>query len=263
MSLDALGESFDIHGGGPDLKFPHHENEIAQSECASGKHFANNWMHAGALRLNSEKMSKSLGNFFSIRDVLGEVHPEVLRYFLLSSHYRSPIDYSSDALVQARRGLDRLYQSLRDLDAATADSGAATISDGVFEKAIAGFEADYLAAMNDDFNTSGAIAALFAVARELNSSLRDALTDSAALGACLRQLGARLGLLELDPKIYFSWQPAGASGLSDEVVADMIDARKRAKSDGDYARSDAIRAELLNQGVELNDTREGVTWKRV
>ncbi|WP_416399247.1 cysteine--tRNA ligase [Allohahella sp. A8] len=254
MSFDELGESFDIHGGGPDLKFPHHENEIAQSECASGKQFANFWMHAGAVRVNKEKMSKSLGNFFTIREILEKYQPEVLRFFLVSSHYRSAIDYSEQGLAEARQGLDRLYQALR--DACGQEGAKAEVLD---EDLVAAFDA----AMNDDFNTAGAVAVLFTAAKELNKRIRTAEPPGEQL-ATLKALGSRLGLLEQDPEAYFLWSPKTAdSALGEDEIEQLIEQRKQAKLAGDYAESDRVRDYLLARGVKLRDTRDGTSWQRV
>ncbi|GAA3951780.1 cysteine--tRNA ligase [Allohahella marinimesophila] len=254
MSFDMLGESFDIHGGGPDLKFPHHENEIAQSECASGQQFANVWMHAGAVRVNKEKMSKSLGNFFTIREILEKYQPEVLRFFLVSSHYRSAIDYSEQGLVEARQGLDRLYQALRD---AGEQDGAGV--EALNSEHMAAFDA----AMNDDFNTAGAVAVLFTAARDLNKLLRAREPLGSAV-ATLKALGARLGLLEQDPEAYFLWSAATSEAeLGEADIEQFIEQRKQAKLAGDYAESDRVRDYLLERGVRLRDTREGTSWQRV
>ena len=254
MSFKELGESFDIHGGGPDLKFPHHENEIAQSECASGRQFANFWMHAGAVRVDKVKMSKSLGNFFTIREILEKYQAEVLRFFLVSSHYRSAIDYSEQGLVEARQGLDRLYQALR-------DAGTAQPADG--EALSADFVTAFETAMNDDFNTAGAVAVLFSVARDLNKRARAGEPVSAAV-ATLKALGARLGLLEQDPEAYFLWSSASSdASLNEAEIEQLIEQRKQAKLAGDYAESDRVRDHLLGHGVKLRDTREGISWQRV
>ena len=162
MSTCCLGNHFDIHGGGPDLVFPHHENEIAQSEAATGEKYANTWMHAGAVRVDNEKMSKSLGNFFTIREVLEKYHPEVVRYFLMSSHYRSPINYSEDSLLEARSGLERMYTALRDYEAVAAASICTLAESDYYPR--------FTAAMDDDFNTREALAVIFELVRELNSS---------------------------------------------------------------------------------------------
>ena len=258
MSTCCLGETFDIHGGGPDLMFPHHENEIAQSEAATGQRYVNTWMHAGAVRVNQEKMSKSLGNFFTIRDVLEHHDPEVVRYLLVASHYRSPINYAPESLAEARKSLERFYNALEGLalediarDASTTQTLAPS-NDG-------GHAARFAAAMDDDFNTPEALSVLFDLARELNRARKEAPDRAPALAAELRRLGAVLGLLQQDPA---SFLKAGAADLplaEDEIQA-RIEARAAAKKARDFARADAIRDELAALGIILKDSREGTTW---
>ncbi|MEX2474177.1 cysteine--tRNA ligase [Marinobacter sp.] len=248
MSNCCLGETFDIHGGGPDLLFPHHENEIAQSECANGQPFVNTWMHAGAIRVNKEKMSKSLGNFFTIREILEKYQAEVVRYFLVSSHYRSQVDYSEDNLAEAGRTLTRLYHALRGV--VPGKNVADTEHDTRFEEA-----------MGDDFNTAGAIAVLHAVANEINQHRRegreDAARDSAAV---LVRLGGVLGLLQQDPEAFFQ-ADTGGELAADEIEA-MIQARADARKAKNFAEGDRIRDELAEKGIILDDSREGTTWRR-
>ncbi|MDX1467217.1 MAG: cysteine--tRNA ligase [Halomonas sp.] len=258
MSTCCLGETFDIHGGGPDLMFPHHENEIAQSEAATGQRYVNTWMHAGAVRVNQEKMSKSLGNFFTIRDVLEHHDPEVVRYLLVASHYRSPINYAPESLAEARKSLERFYNALEGLalediarDASTTQTLAPS-NDG-------GHAARFAAAMDDDFNTPEALSVLFDLARELNRARKEAPDRAPALADELRRLGAVLGLLQQDPA---SFLKAGAADLplaEDEIQA-RIEARAAAKKARDFARADAIRDELAALGIILKDSREGTTW---
>ena len=247
MSTQCLGNHFDIHGGGYDLIFPHHENEIAQSEAATGEPYVNVWMHNGFVRIDDEKMSKSLGNFFTIRDVLARYQPEVLRFFLLGSHYRSALNYSDAALDAAREGLTRFYLAL---DRAGTASGAAP-------------DADYLArfdaAMQDDFNTPGAIAVLFDLVRDLNRA--DAPARVAVLAATLRQLGGVLGLLQDDPQAFLKGG-AVAEGPSDADIDALVQARLDARKARDFARADAIRAQLTEAGVVLEDGAGGTTWRR-
>ena len=248
MSTCCLGNTFDIHGGGPDLLFPHHENEIAQSEAATGQPFVKTWMHAGAVRVNKEKMSKSLGNFFTIREILEKYPPEVVRYFLISSHYRSQVDYSEDNLAEAGRTLSRLYQSLRGL--VPAKSVAET-----------GFDERFRAAMDDDFNTPEAMTVLHAVASELNLLRRDGRDHEAAdLAAVLVRLGKVLGVLQQDPEAFF--KAGGEGDLSAEAIEQMIQARNQARKDRDFAEADRIRDELADKGVILDDSREGTSWRR-
>jgi cysteinyl-tRNA synthetase len=250
MSTKCLGDTFDIHGGGPDLLFPHHENEIAQSECATGHAFVHTWMHAGAIRVNKEKMSKSLGNFFTIREILEKYPSEVVRYFLVSSHYRSQVDYSEDNLVEAGRTLTRLYHALRGLVPAKAGEVPETDHDRAFEEA-----------MDDDFNSAGAIAVLHAVANEINQFRRDGDEGSAKQSAAvLVRLGAVLGLLQQDPEAFF--QSGGDGELTAEDIEAMIQARADARKAKDFAEADRIRDELAEQGVILDDSREGTSWRR-
>jgi cysteinyl-tRNA synthetase len=242
MCKALLGAHFDIHGGGIDLQFPHHENEIAQSEAANGGPFVNYWLHNGHLMLDDEKMSKSLGNFFTIRDVLKRYDGETLRFFLLRSHYRSPIAFNDANLDDARGALRRLYTALDGIDLPV---GAAP--DWALPAPTA-----FRAAMNDDFNTPVAIATLFELASEANR------TRSAATGAQLKSLGATLGLLQQVPRIYL--QAGGA--LDEAKIAERIEARIRAKQARDFALADRIRRELADEGVVLQDSTSGTTWVR-
>ncbi|MBE0489900.1 MAG: cysteine--tRNA ligase, partial [Halomonas sp.] len=251
MSRCCLGDTFDIHGGGPDLTFPHHENEIAQSEAANGKPFVNTWMHAGAVRVNQEKMSKSLGNFFTIREVLEHHDPEVVRYLLEASHYRSAINYAPESLADARKSLERFYNSLEGL----ALDGVESVEGAVDGR----FEARFTAAMDDDFNTPEALSVLFDLARELNRARKESPEQSPALALELRRLGGILGLLQQDPATFLQ---AGASDLplTEEEIQAKIDARAAAKQAKDFAAADAIRDELAVLGIILKDSREGTTW---
>lgn len=246
MSTCCLGETFDIHGGGPDLVFPHHENEIAQSEAATGKLYANAWMHAGAVRVDGEKMSKSLGNFFTIREVLEKYHPEVVRYLLVASHYRSPINYSEDSLKEAKGALERFYTALRGLPEVPAAGGEA-------------FVERFGAAMDDDFNSPEACAVLFDMAREINR-LRDSDQQAAAaLAARLRELGSVLGVLQMSPDAFLQ---VGAEGKVDAAeVEALIAARLQARAEKNWAESDRIRDQLAAMGVVLEDGKGGTTWR--
>ncbi|NQD93076.1 cysteine--tRNA ligase [Pseudomonas sp. CrR25] len=246
MSTCCLGETFDIHGGGPDLVFPHHENEIAQSEAATGKLYAKAWMHAGAVRVDGEKMSKSLGNFFTIREVLEKYHPEVVRYLLVSSHYRSPINYSEDSLKEAKGALERFYHALRGLPEAAPAGGEA-------------FVERFGAAMDDDFNSPEACAVLFDMVREVNR-LRDAdLPAAAGLAARIKELAGLLGVLQLEPDAFLQ---AGAEGKVDAAeVEALIAARLQARADKDWGESDRIRDQLTAMGVVLEDGKGGTTWR--
>jgi len=251
MSTSLLGGYFDLHGGGEDLKFPHHENEIAQSCAACGTEFVRVWMHNGFVRVNDEKMSKSLGNFFTVRDVLKTLRdPEVLRFFLLSSHYRGPINYSIAQLEQADETLLGLYRALND----TAHAGAA---DPVWPP-------EFLAAMEDDFNTPQALAALQGTARELNQA--KAAGDLAAVArgtATLRSMGALLGVLQQDPAKYLRRGVGEAGGLADAEIDALLEARRAARAARNFAESDRIRALLTESGILLEDKPGGATqWRR-
>jgi cysteinyl-tRNA synthetase len=243
MSCATLGETFDIHGGGADLQFPHHENEIAQSEGVSGQPLANLWMHNGFVRIDNEKMSKSLGNFFTIRDVLAKYEPETVRFFLLRTHYRSALNYSDVHLDDARTGLKRLYTAL---DLVHAQGGAAI-------DWAAPYPERFKAAMDEDFGTPEAVAVLFDLATEVNR------TRSAELAGVLKGLAACLGLLQADPRAYLQ---AGAA-LDDAAIAARIDARAVAKAAKDFALADSIRKELLAQGIVLKDSAAGTSWEVV
>jgi cysteinyl-tRNA synthetase len=254
MSTKELGEHFDIHGGGLDLKFPHHENEIAQTCGATGGRFAEIWMHNGFLNIDNEKMSKSLGNFFTTREVLAKIrHPEVLRFFLLSSHYRGPMNYSPEQLEQAEAGLNRLYTALRDVP----EVGGELYSPSAATR-------DFDAAMDDDFNTPEAIATLQGLARELNSARAHATDVHRArlLAGELRALGAVLGILRVPPELWFrAGAPAG--GLEAADIEARIAARLAARKARNWAESDRIRDELATAGVILEDKPGGVTtWRR-
>jgi cysteinyl-tRNA synthetase len=237
--MDALGETFDIHGGGPDLKFPHHENEIAQSEAATGCTFARYWMHAGAVRVNEEKMSKSLGNFVMLDALFEEFHPEVIRFFLLQSHYRSAISFSDEALVQAEAAYSRLVQALP-------DELSAPSSDAIFE---------FQTLMDDDFNTPRAIALLFELASE----------GTAESASSVLAIGKVLGLFASGKDAFFDEQQAlkaAKSGLSDAAIDALIAAREQARKDRDFATADKIRDDLVAQGVVLEDGAGGTSWHR-
>ena len=248
MSTNCLGSHFDIHGGGPDLKFPHHENEIAQSEAATGKDYVNYWMHCGAVRVNNEKMSKSLGNFFTVRDVLAKFNPEVVRYLMVSSQYRSAIDYSDQSLHDAKVALERLYTALRHQP--IADSYVSTEFTARFEEA-----------MKDDFNTAVAVSVLFELVRDLNKAKTEDADKASKLAAELRSLAELLGLLYQDPE-YFLQNSTVSEGLSEVAIQALIDERAQARKDKNFARGDEIRDELASQGIELLDSREGTTWTR-
>jgi cysteinyl-tRNA synthetase len=248
MSKCCLGDTFDIHGGGPDLPFPHHENEIAQSEAANGCTYVNTWMHAGPVRVNSEKMSKSLGNFFTIRDVLEKYNAEVVRFFLARVHYRTYIDYSEDSLKEARVMLERFYQALRGVEL----SGVAPEND---------FDSRFVAAMNDDFNTPKAISVLFELVNELNKAVREKSSDASKLAGQLKRLGGILGLLQQSPDAFLQGE-AKEGELTSEAIETLIAQRAQAKKDRDFATADRVRDELAEQGIILKDSREGTSWYR-
>ena len=247
MSTVALGDSFDIHGGGADLAFPHHENEIAQSEAATGHPFVNYWLHNGFVRINDEKMSKSLGNFFTIRDVMQTCAAEEIRYFILASHYRSPLQYADQQLMQARASLTRLYTALRDLPVAEpAGAGEQT--------------AAFHAAMADDFNTPEALAVLFNLVRAINRARQTDPAQAAGLAATLRTLGGILGLLQQTPDDYL--RGASCAGLDDVEIERKIAQRTAAKAAKDWAIADQLRVELMADGIVLEDSRTGTRWRR-
>lgn len=240
MSCQTLGETFDIHGGGVDLQFPHHENEIAQSEGVSGKPLANFWMHNGMLQLDNEKMSKSLGNFFTIREVLAKYDAETVRFLLVRTHYRSDLGYSNAHLDDARNSLKRLYTAL-DLVAP-----AAVTVDWADP-----FAARFKAAMDEDFGTPEAVAVLFDLASEVNR------THSHALAGLLKALGACLGLLQGDPRAFLQ----SGAGVSEDTIAQRIAERAAAKAAKNFAQADQIRQDLLAQGIVLKDAATGTTWE--
>ncbi|WP_170938540.1 cysteine--tRNA ligase [Halomonas campaniensis] len=252
MSTCCLGDTFDIHGGGPDLTFPHHENEIAQSEAATGKTYVNTWMHAGAVRVNQEKMSKSLGNFFTIRDVLAEHDPEVVRFLLVASHYRSPINYSVDSLTEARKSLTRLYTALEGLELGEEEgetSGDAST-----------YRQRFTQVMDDDFNTPEALAVMFELAREVNRAKQEQPIEAAKLAGELKQLGSVLGLLQQVPQTFLKGTQQQGMPLSESEIEAKIAQRIEAKVNKDFAQADAIRDELAALGIILKDSREGTSW---
>jgi len=254
MSTCCLGNHFDIHGGGMDLQFPHHENEIAQSEGATGEHYVNYWMHNGFVRINEEKMSKSLGNFFTVREVLQRFRPEVIRFFILSSHYRSPLNYSDEHLNEAGVALTRLYTALRGI----------VISESPLEES---YKVRFEQAMDDDFNTPVAMAVLFDLARELNKTKEIDLCKAIQLAATLKNLGGLLGLLQDDPEIFLKGLVLGetvtGSGITEAAIEQRIQDRLDAKKAKQWSLADSIRDELKAQGVILEDVPNGsTTWRR-
>ncbi|MEN8109050.1 MAG: cysteine--tRNA ligase [Pseudomonadota bacterium] len=250
MSTNCLGAHFDIHGGGMDLKFPHHENEIAQSEAATGESFVNVWMHNGFVKVDEEKMSKSLGNFFTVREILKQYRAEEVRYFILASHYRSPLNYSQENLEQSKAALARLYTALRGIQTGQVDLARCGSYIDVFK-----------AAMDDDFNTPEAIAVLFELARGINRQ-RDADPGMAAdLAACLLQLGETLGLLQDDPEHYLR-EGSDPNAISAVEIEALIARRLLARQNKDWAEADRIRDELDAAGVVLEDGASGTSWRR-
>jgi len=248
MSTCALGNHFDIHGGGADLQFPHHENEIAQSEGATGEPFVNLWMHNGFVRVNEEKMSKSLGNFFTVREILERYRAEEVRYFILTSQYRSPLNYDDESLQGARAALTRLYTGLRGLPQLAPGGGDS-------------FRERFDAAMDDDFNTPVALAALFDLVREINRLRAEDEGAAAALAGLLRQLGGVLGILQSDPDAYLQGE-GDADGLSDAQIDDLIEQRRVARQTKQWAEADRIRDALAEARVVLEDGAQGTTWRR-
>ena len=248
MSTCCLGNHFDIHGGGMDLQFPHHENEIAQSEAATGEKFVNLWMHNGFVRIDEEKMSKSLGNFFTVREVLKKYRPEIIRFFILSSQYRSPLNYSDEQLDDAGMALTRLYTALRGIE----------IKDGPSD---AEYKKRFKQAMDDDFNTPVAVAVLFDLARELNKCKAD--TEKAlVLAATLKELAGVLGILQDQPDSFLKGGD-NEEGLSEDIINQQILARVEAKKNKDWAKADEIRDQLKSQGIILEDIAGGETsWRR-
>lgn len=249
MNCKQLGTHFDIHGGGSDLMFPHHENEIAQSSCAHDGPYVNYWMHSGMVMIDKEKMSKSLDNFFTIRDVLGYYDAETVRYFLMSGHYRSQLNYSEENLKQARTALERLYTALRGTDVNAQPAGGEV------------FEARFREAMDDDFNTPEAYSALFDLAREVNRLKAEDLTASNGLAAELRKLAKVLGLLQQEPELFLQGGAQADDGEVAEIEA-LIKQRNDARKAKDWALADAARDRLNEMNIVLEDGPQGTTWRR-
>lgn len=246
MANSLLGKHFDIHGGGLDLQFPHHQNEIAQSEAANDCQFVNVWMHVGYVTIDKEKMSKSLGNFFTIREVLATYHPEVIRYFMIASHYRSPINYSQQNLSNAQAALERCYSALRYITIAA-------------EQDTDHFEQRFVDAMTDDFNTPVALSVLFDIVREINKHKDEQPVLAGGLGALLLRLGNSIGLLSNDPDQFLKGTIPSAEV---EQIEMLITHRNRARSDKEWAEADRIRDQLLRMGIMIEDGPDGTTWRK-
>ncbi|PIE75115.1 MAG: cysteine--tRNA ligase [Deltaproteobacteria bacterium] len=255
MSRKYLGETFDIHGGGKDLIFPHHENEIAQSEAAHDKEFVRYWMHNGFVRIDHEKMSKSLNNFLTIKDTLELWHPEVVRFFLLSKHYRSPIDFTENSLKEAESSLDRIYTFLEKAESFTDSYENESFSDLPVWN-------EFVSAMDDDFNTARAIGIIFESVRTANKNIDEKknIREIALTAAAVKKMGTCLGVLFLSPDEYFRKKPA-KNQIDEEFIENLIKERTLARKNKDFKRADEIRKELLEKGVILEDRPDGTFWK--
>lgn len=255
MSMKALGQTFDIHGGGSDLQFPHHDNEIAQSEAATGQRYANTWIHTGMVQVDKEKMSKSLNNFFTIREVLEQYDAEAVRYFLLSGHYRSQLNYSTDNLDAAVNALSRLYTALRDVEVASECTEV-----GIEH------ESRFINAMDDDFNAPEALPVLFELAKLINQHKASDGKLAGEYGARLLRLAEPLGILQSEPELWLKSSKQGsaeqASGLTDEQIEAMIVERNQARADKNWARADELRDQFAEAGIVLEDSAGKTTWRR-
>lgn len=249
MSTQLLGNHFDIHGGGQDLQFPHHENEIAQSECCTDETFVNYWMHNGFVHVNEEKMSKSRGNFFTLRGVLNNYKAEEIRYFILSSHYRSQLNYSEHQLDNARGALKRFYGGLLEVEL-----GEVPVNTS--------YQQRFEATLNDDFNTANAVAVLFDLVRDINKAKTESPGTVNPLASLLKYLAGIIGLLQSDAEAYLKTQAGSSSGLTDSEVDDLIQQRLDARENKDWALADRFRDELTNAGILLEDGVTGTRWRR-
>ena len=247
MSKKFLGETFDIHGGGLDLKFPHHENEIAQSECCSGKTLANHWMHVAPLNVNGKKMSKSLGNFVTIKDVLKEYHPEVLRMFFYLTHYRKPINFNENSINDAKNILDKLYESIREFDESKLEVDKS-------------FSVKFNNSLKDDFNTPKAIKVLQEINQQINRQVSTDNSDLRKLKNSLRSFANSIGLLLNSAEDYFKY--SGDSKLDDNKIQEAIEERNEARANKNFALADSIRKELLEKGISLEDKEGKTYWKK-
>lgn len=253
MSTCCLGDNFDIHGGGSDLKFPHHENEIAQSEGATGKPYANTWIHTGMLQVDKEKMSKSLNNFFTIRDVLKEFDGESIRFFMANSHYRSPLNYSLDNLQKAHTALSRIYTSIRGLKFDETQLESLDCDDYINR---------FNEAMDDDFNTPEAIAVIFDIVREINRFRQTDLNKASAFAALLHKLASVLGFLYQDADDFLKGIHGDSGNSEEQAIEDLVQQREQARREKNWAESDRIRDLLMQQGVLLEDSPEGTIWRK-
>ena len=255
MSNRYLGETIDIHAGGQDLAFPHHENEIAQSEAKSGKPFSNYWIHNGYININNEKMSKSKGNFFTVRDIAAQYDLEIVRFFMLSAHYRNPVNFSDEMLNQAKAGLERLYNTKEKLEFTISNLQESTMTEE--EKSLVaeldGFRTKFIDAMEDDVNTADAISVIFELAKFTNSNVNEKSSSEFAK-KCLDQFDELTGVLNIVNK--------KQDDMLDEEIENLIQKRVEAKKNKDFKLADDIRAELLEKGIILEDTRQGTKWKR-
>jgi cysteinyl-tRNA synthetase len=258
MSTHCLGNHFDIHGGGLDLQFPHHENEIAQSEGATGETFVNTWIHNGFVRIDDEKMSKSLGNFFTIKDVAKKYDPEVIRYFILTSHYRSPLNYSDKHLDNAKAALTTFYTTLRGLDLGDGKKDSQNKNGNKSSE----YDERFFKTMDDDFNTSEALAVLFDLAHEINRIRASDEGQANALGQNLKQLAGLLGILQGEPTKFLQGAADMGDGLTNKEIEAMVAQRVAARAAKDWAESDRLRDELTNQGIILEDSAGTTSWRR-
>jgi cysteinyl-tRNA synthetase len=251
MSTSILGANFDIHAGGQDLIFPHHENEIAQSVAGTGENYANYWMHNGYINVDNKKMSKSKGNFFTVRDILEKYDAEVIRFFILSAHYRSPVNFSEDLIISAKNGLDRLYNVKNNLNFLLENATEGSLDTKVKDK-LDGYKKEFIEKMDDDFNTANGIAAIFELAKEINIII-DHTTNQSTVEYALRLFNELTGVLRI----------VSEEEDSDEAIDALIAKRQKARADKDYQLADEIRDELDAKGIEVMDTPDGVKWRKV
>ncbi|EYE87592.1 cysteinyl-tRNA synthetase [Fervidicella metallireducens AeB] len=256
MACSLLGETIDIHGGGADLVFPHHENEIAQSEARNGKPFAHYWMHSAYLNVNNQKMSKSLNNFFTAREILEKYDAEVVRMFMLSGHYRNPINFSLDLLDQASSALERLYNAMSNLEHIIESGNERELNTEEIEMSnkLDSYKAKYIEVMDDDFNTADAISVIFDLVRDINTNIKEGSPKTLAVKALalIKELGAPLGILQKESR-----------GALEEEIEKLIEERQQARKNKNFALADKIRDDLKERGIVLEDTPQGVRWKRV